>query len=153
MMCSMCNYYSWSYFIAFGEIFISINIARVFLNCLQYAEENPDLHCYDVEPIFVLLVLYNLLSLMLIIGVTKRTKKLLQVYQTCTITLNGVRRRAEDSLSATEYSEDNVGKTIIELKIIIVFTLIFTLEALVVAGACRKMRREQQDQLYYIDVV
>ena len=32
MRCSVCNYYSWSYFIAFGEIFISFHIARAFLH-------------------------------------------------------------------------------------------------------------------------
>uniref|UniRef100_A0A182VQA9 Uncharacterized protein n=1 Tax=Anopheles minimus TaxID=112268 RepID=A0A182VQA9_9DIPT len=160
MRCSACNYYSWSYFIAFGEIFISFHIARAFLHCARSTTVSQELSCNDgayrrpaVEPIFVLLVLYNLLSLLLIIGVTKRNEKLLQIYQTCTITLKASAIVRRIVLSATEYNENNVGKTIIELKIIIVFTLIFTLEALVVAGACRKMRREQQEQLYYIDVV
>ncbi|XP_035890698.1 uncharacterized protein LOC118502534 [Anopheles stephensi] len=153
MRCSVCNYYSWSYFIAFGEIFISFHIARAFLHCARSAAVPQEIACNDVEPIFVLLVLYNLLSLLLIIGVTKRNEKLLQIYQTCTITLKASAIVRRIVLSATEYNESNVGKTIIELKIIIVFTLIFTLEALVVAGACRKMRREQQEQLYYIDVV
>ncbi|XP_058059867.1 uncharacterized protein LOC131210610 [Anopheles bellator] len=153
MRCSVCNYYSWSYFIAFGEIFISFHIARAFLYCARSAAASEELGCYNVEPIFVLLVLYNLLSLLLIVGVTKRNEKLLQIYQTCTITLKASAIVRRIVLSATEYNENNVGKTIIELKIIIVFTLIFTLEALVVAGACRKMRREQQEQLYYIDVV
>ncbi|XP_052889795.1 uncharacterized protein LOC128298101 [Anopheles moucheti] len=153
MRCSACNYYSWSYFIAFGEIFISFHIARAFLHCARSTSVAQELACNDVEPIFVLLVLYNLLSLLLIIGVTKRNEKLLQIYQTCTITLKASAIVRRIVLSATEYNENNVGKTIIELKIIIVFTLIFTLEALVVAGACRKMRREQQEQLYYIDVV
>ncbi|XP_053669636.1 uncharacterized protein LOC128720015 [Anopheles nili] len=153
MRCSVCNYYSWSYFIAFGEIFISFHIARAFLHCARATGLSQELSCSDVEPIFVLLVLYNLLSLLLIIGVTKRNEKLLQIYQTCTITLKASAIVRRIVLSATEYNESNVGKTIVELKIIIVFTLIFTLEALVVAGACRKMRREQQEQLYYIDVV
>uniref|UniRef100_A0A182N6Y2 Uncharacterized protein n=1 Tax=Anopheles dirus TaxID=7168 RepID=A0A182N6Y2_9DIPT len=153
MRCSACNYYSWSYFIAFGEIFISFHIARAFLHCARSTVVSQELACNDVEPIFVLLVLYNLLSLLLIVGVTKRNEKLLQIYQTCTITLKASAIVRRIVLSATEYNEKNVGKTIMELKIIIVFTLIFTLEALVVAGACRKMRREQQEQLYYIDVV
>uniref|UniRef100_A0A182V3F4 Uncharacterized protein n=1 Tax=Anopheles merus TaxID=30066 RepID=A0A182V3F4_ANOME len=78
MRCSVCNYYSWSYFIAFGEIFISFHIARAFLHCARSTSFSQKLACDGV---------------------------------------------------------------------------IFTLEALVVAGACRKMRREQQEQLYYIDVV
>uniref|UniRef100_A0A182PA96 Uncharacterized protein n=1 Tax=Anopheles epiroticus TaxID=199890 RepID=A0A182PA96_9DIPT len=153
MRCSVCNYYSWSYLIAFGEIFISFHIARAFLHCARATAVSQELACKNVEPIFVLLVLYNLLSLLLIVGLTKRNEKLLQIYQTCTITLKASAIVRRIVLSATEYNEHNVGKTIIELKIIIVFTLIFTLEALVVAGACRKMRREQQEQLYYIDVV
>ncbi|XP_040151626.1 uncharacterized protein LOC120893672 [Anopheles arabiensis] len=153
MRCSVCNYYSWSYFIAFGEIFISFHIARAFLHCARSTSFSQKLACDGVEPIIVLLVLYNLLSLLLIIGVTKRNEKLLQIYQTCTITLKASAIVRRIVLSATEYDGRNDGKTIIEIKLIIVFTLIFTLEALVVAGACRKMRREQQEQLYYIDVV
>ncbi|XP_049531460.1 uncharacterized protein LOC125948942 isoform X1 [Anopheles darlingi] len=161
MRCSVCNYYTWSYFIALGEIFISFHIARAFLYCARAStnEAAQELGCYNgaiwgqVEPIFVLLLLYNLLSLLLMIGVSKRNEKLLQIYQTCTITLKASAIVRRIVLSTTEYNENNIGKTVLELKIIIVFTLIFTLEALVVAGACRKMRREQQDHLYYIDVV
>ncbi|EAU77386.2 AGAP003877-PA [Anopheles gambiae str. PEST] len=125
MRCSVCNYYSWSYFIAFGEIFISFHIARAFLHCARSTSFSQKL----------------------------RNEKLLQIYQTCTITLKASAIVRRIVLSATEYDGRNDGKTIIEIKLIIVFTLIFTLEALVVAGACRKMRREQQEQLYYIDVV
>ncbi|XP_035796081.1 uncharacterized protein LOC118468895 [Anopheles albimanus] len=155
MRCSVCNYYTWSYFIALGEIFVSFHIARAFLYCARAStnEAAQELGCYNVEPIFVLLLLYNLLSLLLMIGVSKRNEKLLQIYQTCTITLKASAIVRRIVLSTTEYNENNIGKTVLELKIIIVFTLIFTLEALVVAGACRKMRREQQDHLYYIDVV
>lgn len=101
-------------------------------------------------------------------------EKLLQIYQTCTITLkaSAVVRRAV--LSATEYDESNMEKTVAEMKLVIMFTceslqyltswmcvivmivfaaVIFTLEALVVAGAVRKIRREQQEPQYYIDVV
>ncbi|KAL9698009.1 hypothetical protein quinque_001450 [Culex quinquefasciatus] len=153
MRCAVCNYYTWSYFIAFGEIFVSFKVASALLACARISELDRDIGCYDVEPIFVLLVLYNFLSLMLIIGVAKRMEKLLQIYQTCTITLkaSAVVRRAV--LSATEYDETNMEKTVAEMKLVIMFTLIFTLEALVVAGAVRKIRREQQEPQYYIDVV
>ncbi|XP_053697100.1 uncharacterized protein LOC128744269 [Sabethes cyaneus] len=153
MRCSACNYYTWSYFIAFAEIFVSFKVASALLACSRINELDRDIGCYDVEPIFVLLVLYNFLSLMLIIGVAKRMEKLLQIYQTCTITLkaSAIVRRAV--LSATEYDESNVEKTVAEMKIVIIFTLIFSLEALVIAGACRKIRREQQEPQYYVDVV
>uniref|UniRef100_A0A1Q3FSJ2 Putative conserved plasma membrane protein n=1 Tax=Culex tarsalis TaxID=7177 RepID=A0A1Q3FSJ2_CULTA len=151
MHCAECNYYTWSYFIAFGEIFFSFEAASALLACTS--ELDRHVGCYDVEPIFVLLFFYNFLSLMLILGVAKRMEKLLQIYQTCTLTLkaSAVVRRA--ILSATEYDESNLERTVAEMKLIIMFTLIFTLEALVVAGAVRKMRREQQEPQYYIDIV
>ncbi|XP_065092641.1 uncharacterized protein LOC135713455 [Ochlerotatus camptorhynchus] len=153
MRCAVCNYFTWSYFIAFAEIFVSFKVASALLACSRVNELDRDIACYDVEPVFVMLVLYNFLSLTLIIGVFKRMEKLLQIYQTCTITLKASAIVRRVVLSATEYNEDYMEKTVTEMKIIIMFTLIFTLEALVVAGACRKIRREQQEPQYYVDVV
>lgn len=97
MRCAVCNYYTWSYFIAFAEIFVSFEVASALLQCSR--ELNRDIACYDgecgffsegwgslfivsesnyesfmsvsVEPVVVMLVLYNFLSLTLIIGVFK----------------------------------------------------------------------------------
>ncbi|XP_029716908.1 uncharacterized protein LOC109408411 [Aedes albopictus] len=151
MRCAVCNYYTWSYFIAFAEIFVSFEVASALLQCSR--ELNRDIACYDVEPVVVMLVLYNFLSLTLIIGVFKRMEKLLQIYQTCTITLKASAIIRKAVLSATEYNQNNMEKTATEMKLVILLTLIFTLEALVVAGACRKMRREKEEPLYYFDVV
>ncbi|XP_055609844.1 uncharacterized protein LOC129756838 [Uranotaenia lowii] len=153
MRCAVCNYYTWSYFIALAEITVSFKVASALLACSRISDPDRDVGCYDVEPIFVLLVLYNFLSFMLIIGVAKRMEKMLQIYQTCTITLKASAIIRRVILSITEYNEANMDKTAAEMKIIIMFTLIFTLEALVVSGAVRKMRREQQEPLYYVDVV
>ncbi|KXJ76603.1 hypothetical protein RP20_CCG009306 [Aedes albopictus] len=70
MRCAVCNYYTWSYFIAFAEIFVSFEVASALLQCSR--ELNRVIACYDVEPVVVMLVLYNFLSLTLIIGVFKR---------------------------------------------------------------------------------
>lgn len=49
MRCAVCNYYTWSYFIAFAEIFVSFKVASALLACSRVNELDRDIACYDGE--------------------------------------------------------------------------------------------------------